>query len=71
MIKLLPKLKKNFEVEVVLIQGDPTRVKEQGILAVPTVQLFNNGEVIKTLVGYNDNIILKLKGVLSGKTKEV
>lgn len=67
MSKALKGFQKKVEVETVLIQSDPARVAEQKVLAIPTVQVWNdNEEVIKTFVGYNVNIISKIEAVLNG-----
>lgn len=72
MLKALREVKKEFEIEIVNVNGDPSRVQAEGVRAVPTIQVFdNNDKVIKTFVGYNVNLINRIRGVLNGADQAV
>lgn len=58
---------KDLEVEYMRIEGDPARISDHGLLAVPTIQVIVDCEVVKTFVGYNKNLVKKIREVFDVK----
>lgn len=66
MSKALKEHKKELGIEVVVIDADPARVEREIIKGIPCIKIYDNDKLIKTFVGYNKNIIKRIKGVING-----
>lgn len=59
-------LKKNplqAETEFIHIDSDPFRVKENGIVATPTILVKNKESLLQTLVGHSKEILNQLQNL--------